>query len=234
MSSKTHINSAQKNRQDWAKTALGHQFADATLLDIACTHGSVSDRHGARNYERLEFLGDRVLGCVMAEWLYHEFSGAEGGLAQRFAELVSGRICAIVARAIDAPAHIIIDHHARCEGVADSDNVLGDMCEALIGALFLDGGLDCAQQFIRRAWAPHIADVATPPRHPKSALQEWAARHRLGVPVYEMVGRSGPHHAPQFRVRLSLKNHDPVEAESGSKSDAERRAARAMLDRLKP
>lgn len=214
---------------DWAASALGHRFRDDALLARALTHASAQT---GDDYERLEFLGDRVLGCLMAEWLYVDFAEVEGKLALRFAELVSGDTCAAIAREIGADAHLRLGRQARADGVAGSDNVLGDVCEALIGALYLDAGLDAARTFVRRAWGPHIDRKASAPKHPKSALQEWAAERRLGVPHYELIGRGGPHHAPTFHVRVTVRGQPPAEAEGGSKHEAERLAAQALLDRM--
>jgi ribonuclease-3 len=220
---------ASANTLSWAEQALGHRFRDEALLKRALTHASAQD---GEDYERLEFLGDRVLGCIMADWLYADFAEVEGKLARRFAELVSGDTCAAVAREVGADAHLRLGRQARADGVAGSDNVLGDVCEALIGALYLDGGLEAARTFVRRAWTPHVDRKASAPKHPKSALQEWAAERRLGVPHYELIGRGGPHHAPTFHVRVSVRGQEPAEAEGGSKHEAERLAAQALLDRI--
>jgi ribonuclease III len=213
--------------EDWAESALGHRFRDAKLLTRALTHSSA----GRPDYERIEFLGDRVLGFVIAGWLYEDLGNeAEGKLSRRFAELVSRETCAEVAREIGVAPHIILGNQARGDRAHQSDNVLGDVCEALIGALYLDGGIDKASAFVRRAWAPHMALDSRAPKHPKSALQEWANGRGLRSPVYEVVERSGPQHAPVFRVRVSLRGIEPVEAEGSNKQEAEKAAAQAMLD----
>jgi ribonuclease-3 len=212
----------------WAETALGHRFGDPALLHRALTHGSVS----ADSYQRLEFLGDRVLGLVMAAWLYADFPDDEGRLSRRLTELVSGDTCAAVAQKIGAADHLRLDAGARASGAKHSVNILGDVCEALIAALWLDGGWDAADRFVRRGWAEAFAAHAGAPPHPKSALQELAARRRLGTPRYELVERSGPQHQSRFRVRVSLFGVDPAEAEGGSKGDAERAAAELLLARM--
>jgi len=214
---------------DWAAAALGHRFRDAGLLQRALTHSSA----GKPDYERIEFLGDRVLGFVVAAWLYEELDDeAEGKLSRRFAELVSRETCAAVARETGVTPHIILGNQARGDRAHQSENVLGDICEALIGALYLDGGIEPATGFVRRAWAPHMALDARAPKHPKSALQEWANGRRLRSPVYEVVDRSGPQHAPVFRVRVTLKGVEPVEAVGSNKQEAETAAAQAMLDKV--
>ncbi len=211
----------------WARQALDHEFKDLKLLETALTHGGGRKR----NYERLEFLGDRVLGCVIAAWLYTRFDETEGELARRFAALVDKGTCAEVARAAGVSAMIRMEAAARQAGVHRSDNVLGDICEALIGALYVDGGLPAAEAFIRAAWAVHLDRRSTAPRDPKSALQEWAQAKRLPIPAYEVVGRSGPDHAPSFRVRVTVRGYAPEEAEGASKQEAEKQAAIALLAR---
>ncbi len=212
----------------WAETALGHRFADPKLLERALTHPSL----GPVNYQRLEFLGDRVLGLIIAAWLYEDFGDDEGKLTRRVTELVSGEICAEVARAVGVSEHVRVDAPARAGGVKQSTHVLGDICEALIAALWLDGGWDAAKAFVRRGWAAQVEARADAPKHPKSALQEWAAERRVGVPRYELVERSGPHHLSRFRVRVTVSGAEPAEAEGGSKQEAERLAAQLLLDRI--
>lgn len=212
---------------DWARRMLGHRFKDPGLLASALTHG----RTRGKNYERLEFLGDRVLGCIVAAWLFRDFNEPEGELARRFAALVDKATCADVARAIGVPALAKMETAARLAGVNNSDNVLGDMCEALIGALYVDGGMSAAETFVHGAWAGFIDRTSDAPKDPKSALQEWAQQRRLPIPAYQVVGREGPDHAPAFRVRVTVRGHDPAEATGSSKQDAEKQAAIALLKR---
>jgi ribonuclease-3 len=208
---------------------LGHRPADANLFERALTHGS----HGGETYERLEFLGDRVLGLVIAAWLYERFpSEPEGKMSRRYNALVTRETCAVVGRAIDLPRHIRLGKQAREDHAALSDNVVGDVVEALIGALFLDAGLDCAAAFVRKHWAPFLHDQKRAPIHPKSGLQEIAAARNLGIPSYELVSRFGPHHQPRFRVKVSLGAHGEAEAEGDSKQIAETAAAAALLEIL--
>lgn len=214
---------------DWAAGALGHHFRDPRLLDRALTHSSA----GKPDYERIEFLGDRVLGFVIAGWLYADLADeAEGKLSRRFAELVSRETCAAVARDIGVTPHIVLGAQARGDRAHQSENVLGDVCEALIGALYLDAGIEAADAFVRRAWAPHMALDARAPKHPKSALQEWANGRGLRSPEYEVIDRSGPQHAPVFRVRVTVRGQEPVEADGTNKQEAETAAAQAMLDKV--
>jgi ribonuclease-3 len=217
------------NVEDWAAEALGHRFGDPALLKRALTHASAS----SVNYERLEFLGDRVLGVVIASWLYTAFAAEEEGkLARRFADIVSRETCADAARRIGVQAHIVLGRQARGDGAHGSDNVLGDVCEALIGALYVDGGMAAADAFVRRTWAPYMGRDDRAPKHPKSRLQEWANGKGLPTPAYEIVARTGPQHAPCFRVRVSVRGHDPIEAEGSNKQEAETAAAEAMLEIL--
>ena len=214
---------------DWLEAALGAIPSNAKLYERALTHGSF----GSDTYERLEFLGDRVLGLVVARWLYDQFNeDAEGKLSFRFNSLVSGATCAVIGRSIGIVPHIRLGKQARDDGAFDSDNVIGDVVEALIGALYLDHGLDAAQAFIRRHWQPVLSGQNIAPRHPKSALQEWAAAHNRKPPVYSVIDRSGPHHAPRFTVNVSLGSAGEAVAEGSSKQDAETAAAEALLGKL--
>lgn len=215
---------------DWLTAALGHAPLDLIPFERALTHGS----QAAANYERLEFLGDRVLGLVMAEWLFELFPGEpEGALSKRLNALVTGAVCADVARGLGVAAQLRLGKQARDDGAADSDNVLGDVMEALIGALYLEAGLDGARRAIRKIWADRPSRQIAAPQHPKSALQEWAAAHNRKTPAYEVVERSGPHHAPRFRVKATLGTFAEAEAEGSSKQEAETAAAAALLAKLR-
>ena len=216
--------------EDWAKRALGHQPRETALFERALTHSSRGDEH----YERLEFLGDRVLGLAIAGWLYELFpEEPEGKLSRRLNALVSRETCAEVAREMNLGARVILGKQARDDGAADSDNVLGDVVEALIGALYLDGGLEAAERFIRRAWADRVSTRDRAPKHPKSELQECAAANNRRGPEYRMLSRSGPHHAPCFSVEVEIKGAGTATAQGLSKQEAETDAARALLEKLK-
>jgi ribonuclease-3 len=210
--------------------ALGRGPREVKLFERAVTHGS----HGRDTYERLEFLGDRVLGLVVASWLYERFpSEPEGKMSRRYNALVARETCAEVGRALDLPRYIRLGKQAREDNAGLSDNVIGDVVEAIIGAIFLDGGLEPAQGFVRSQWAPFLEGQQRAPVHPKSGLQERAAEKKLGVPLYELVSRFGPHHSPRFRVKVSLGNHGEAEAEGDSKQEAETAAAAALLEKIK-
>ncbi|SFS11068.1 ribonuclease III [Sphingomonas jatrophae] len=214
----------------WLERLIGTRPNDPGLFARALTHSSVAD---APSYERLEFLGDRVLGLNMAAWLYELFPDEpEGKLSRRFNALVDGATCAEIARELGIPGQLRLGKQARDDGAADSDNVLGDVTEALLGALWLDQGADAARALVRRAWADHVDTRERAPRHPKSALQEWAAANRCKPPVYTLEDRSGPQHAPVFRVRVEVPNRAAADATGTSKQEAETAAAKALLEKL--
>jgi ribonuclease-3 len=209
--------------------ALGHQPRDLALFERALTHGSAA----RDSYERLEFLGDRVLGLIMARWLFERFSAEpEGKLSSRLNALVAGETCAEIGREIGVPKHIRLGKQARDDRANTSDNVIGDVVEALIGALLLDGGFDAAESFVKQAWG-HLVDTQDrAPQHPKSALQELAAARNWGTPVYEMTGRTGAHHAPLFTVSVTVRGGGEASGEGTTKQDAEKAAAIALLENL--
>jgi ribonuclease III len=212
----------------WLRAA-GFPVADEALWLEALTHGSTG---AARHYQRLEFLGDRVLGLTIAEWLYRRSDAAEGELAQRLNALVARQMCAERARAIGAPAYVRLGKQARDDGAADSDNVLGDVMEALLGAAFLEGGFAAARAQVLALWRPALDGHAGRAKHPKSALQEWAAAARRRPPEYAVVGTAGPDHARRFTVRVSVRNVGEVEAEGSGKQEAETEAARLFMERF--
>jgi ribonuclease-3 len=215
---------------DWVERTLGHSPKDPGLFERALTHSSRGEDH----YERLEFLGDRVLGLSIATWLYELFPDEpEGKLSRRLNALVSGETCAEIARELGVRGQVILGKQARDDGAADSDNVLGDITEALIGALYLERGLEAAAAFIRRAWDSRVDTHDSAPKHPKSCLQEWAAANERKAPVYQLTSRTGPHHAPRFVVEVSIKGIGEASAEGLSKQEAETEAAKALLEKLK-
>ena len=214
---------------DWLADKLGHRPKQMALFELALTHSSRS----GENYERLEFLGDRVLGLATAAWLYELFpQDPEGQLSQRLNTLVSRASCAGVARDIGVPQQMRLGKQAREDGADDSDNVLGDAVEAMIGAVFLDGGFEAAEDVVQRLWAARVGELERAPKHPKSTLQEWAAANNRKPPVYELVGRSGPHHAPTFIVEVSIKGVGEARAEGPTKQEAETAAAEALLGQV--
>jgi ribonuclease-3 len=216
--------------RDWIIAALGHAPRDAALFERALTHPS----RGGPDYQRLEFLGDRVLALVIGEWIYDRFPDEdEGQLSRRLNSLVARETCADVGRAIGLKPHLRLGKQARSDGAADSDNVLGDVVEALIGALHIDGGVDAARGFIRSAWESLVEGLTSAPRHPKAALQEWAAAHGHKQPAYSVESRSGPQHAPRFTIAVEIAGVGSARAEAGSKQAAETAAAAALLEQIR-
>jgi ribonuclease-3 len=214
---------------DWAHGALGHRFAQPALLEEALTHSSA----GPPDYERLEFLGDRVLGCVIAAWAVGATTDDAGGLNRRQAALVVRSTCAEVARALGVAEQLRMDRAALNAQVQHSDNALADTIEALIGAVFVDGGFAAAEAAVKRAWGQRLDASAAPVRDPKSRLQEWAQARGPRLPDYAVVEREGPDHAPRFRVRVTVSGLDPVEATGATKQEAQMNAAAAMLERAR-
>jgi ribonuclease-3 len=195
----------------------------------ALTPGSTGE---ARNYERLEFLGDRVLGLAIAEWLHERGRDTEGTLSQRLNALVSGATCADVARRIGLPDHVRLGKQARDDGGHDSDNILGDTVEAQLGALFVERGFDAARALVRQLWEPLLAAGTGEAKHPKAALQEWAAGSKRKPPVYTLLAREGPDHAARFTVGVAVKGVGEAEATAASKQEAETQAAKAFMERF--
>lgn len=210
----------------WLVNLIGRQPVNIALYNRALTHGST----GQPDYQRLEFLGDRILGLVIADMLYHRFGEeAEGRLSHRLNVLVSGSTCADIARQIDIPSHIRFGKQARDDGAQQSDNVLGDVMEAIIGALYLDFGMDSARALIERLWDSLIVTADSAPKHPKSALQEWCAANGRKAPEYVITKKEGPPHAMRFEITVTVKGFEPVSAEANSKQAAETAAALAFL-----
>lgn len=235
------IKSAKKKaRRPSAKAAakiieerIGHTFADPALLATAFTHVSAlkSARRGD-SYQRLEFLGDHVLGLIVSDMLYRAFPKAdEGELSKRLADLVRREACADVAKSLGLDEAIKLGSVGAGAGARLRNSVLGDICEAVIGAVFLDGGYAAAAQFVERNWTERMRKPVRPLRDPKTILQEWAQGKGLPTPVYREVERTGPHHDPQFRVAVELPGLTPAEGIGGSKRAAEKLAATALLKR---
>ena len=208
---------------------LGFTIAHEPLWLEALTHGSADTDW---DYQRLEFLGDRVLGLSIAEWLYRRNDGAEGELAQRLNALVSRTTCAEIGRQIGLPPHLRLGKQARDDGAHDSENILCDVIEALLGANFLEVGFDATRDVVHLLWTDAMRGGTGTEKHPKSALQEWAAGNRRKHPEYEVIGRSGPDHASKFTVRVSVHRVGEVEATAGSKQEAETEAARLFMERF--
>lgn len=218
---------SQEPHLAWLEDLLPATPNDMALYKRALTHGST----GQPDYQRLEFLGDRILGLVISDMLYHRYADeAEGRLSHRLNALVSGSTCAEIARQVGLSSHIRLGKQARDDGAQQSENVLGDVMEAIIGALYLDHGLAAARTLIETQWGPLLETANGAPKHPKSALQEWCAANGRKVPEYVVSKKEGPPHAMRFEVTVTVKGFEPVSAEANSKQAAETAAALAFLE----
>ena len=212
---------------------IGYGFANPGLLREALTHTSVERRgreEAPYGYQRLEFLGDRVIGLVIADRLIGRYPReAEGPLARRLAGLVRAETIARVARSIDLGTAIRLSTGEEETGGRASVAILSDVMEAVIGAIYLDGGFDPARDVVLRLWADEFDRNPEPPQDPKTALQEWAQARRLPLPRYDVISRTGPDHNPRFEVQVAVRGFDPAAAVGQSKREAERAAASALL-----
>jgi ribonuclease-3 len=219
---------------DALERLIDHRFADRDLLLTALTHASATGGFtlpAPTNYQRLEFLGDRVLSLVVADMLLRAYPRAdEGELHRRHVALVRKETCALVARSVDLGSAIRLGGGEARAGGRTNDSILGDVCEAVIGALYVDAGYDVARSFVDLHWRPLMANqrAAT---NAKSVLQEWAQGKGLPTPGYAIVGRRGPDHAPHFVVEVTVETLPPERAEGHSRREAEQEAAAAMLRR---
>jgi ribonuclease III len=214
---------------------IGYRFGDVALLTCALTHISAlkGPRNRAGSYQRLEFLGDHVLGLVISDMLFRGFPKAdEGELSRRLADLVRKETCAEIAVSIELGAAIKLGSSEVNAGARKRPAILADVCEALIGAVYLDGGYTAAEALVERLWQERMMRAtAQPLRDPKTVLQEWAQARGLPTPAYREVARSGPDHSPEFRVAVQLPHFAPAEGSGRSKRAAEQAAAAAMLSR---
>jgi len=227
---------------------VGHAFARPELLAEALTHPSAlpplrRQRRAASSgaprgaprggYERLEFLGDRVLGLVIADLLWRGFEHEqEGPLTRRLTHLVRRDALARVAAAIGLDRHLQLSPAEAAAGAARNPGILADVVEAVIAAIYLDGGLSAAKAFIERFWEPLIAEMEAPPSDPKTTLQEWVQARGLALPAYQLIATSGPDHALHFTVAVRVAGQEEASATASSKRAAETAAAAALLERL--
>jgi ribonuclease-3 len=213
---------------------IGYRFTDAALLDSALSHISAlkGSRNRASSYQRLEFLGDHVLGLVISDMLFRAFPKAdEGELSRRLADLVRKETCTEIARTIELGPAIRLGASEANAGGRTRPAILADVCEALIGAVYLDGGFDAAASLVGKLWEARLRTKAPPLRDPKTVLQEWAQARGMPTPVYREIARSGPHHNPEFRVAVQLPPLAPAEGSGRSKRAAEQAAAAALMER---
>lgn len=219
-----------KDSHSAVEAILDHAFKDESLLALALTHPSLS---GVENYQRLEFLGDRVLGLVVSTWVYAEFpTEDEGKLNRRYSSLVQGKALAVIAIQLGLAEHIILAEAAAAEGAATKPAVLADIVESLIGALYLDAGYDVAERFIKQHWQSLLHAEVGVEKDAKTQLQEWAQAREQNLPTYTEVGRSGPDHNPEFIIRASLDDGVFAEASGTSKRAAEQAAAKELLGQV--
>ncbi|MCZ6765232.1 MAG: ribonuclease III [Alphaproteobacteria bacterium] len=214
---------------------IGYRFAQSALLIEALTHQSAAkarEKSGG-NYERMEFLGDRVLGLVIADMLYDAFGDdVVGDLARRHAELVRAETLTGVARTLELGAFIRLSPGEKRSGAGESASILADVMEAVLAAVYLDGGLEAARALIEAHWWAILRDQGAAPREPKTHLQEWTQGRGLNLPEYTVTDRAGPAHAPTFTVELRVTGQAPVTASGPNKRAAETKAAAAMLAAL--
>ena len=208
---------------------LAYTFRDKTLIERALTHSSL----GAPDYERLEFLGDRVLGLIIAEELFKKFpKEKEGLLAKRFSGLVQRETLAAIATETNLDENILLSEQERLAGGLKNENLLSDIVEALLGAIYMDGGIAPCKDFVLKAWRSHFDDMKLPPQEPKTALQEWAQARGLNPPSYKIIDQEGPDHAPLFTIEVALDTFGVEHAKGPSRRVAEKVAAQVFLNKL--
>jgi ribonuclease III len=229
----TPLQRRRKRAASDLETRIGYHFEDAAMLESALTHiSALRGGNRANSYQRLEFLGDHVLGLVISDMLYRAYPKAdEGELSRRLADLVRKETCYEIARAVDLGTALRVGASEANAGARSRIAILADVCEALIGAVYLDGGYKAAEGLVERLWAVRLKATGPPLRDPKTVLQEWAQARGLPTPAYREIARSGPDHNPEFRVAVQLPALAPAEGSGRSKRAAEQAAAAAMLTR---
>jgi ribonuclease-3 len=221
----TDITSLQKK--------LGYQFYDTQLLIQSLTHSGAAINRLQSN-ERLEFLGDRVLGLVLAQMLLKEFPNeTEGEIAYRFSALARSESLTRIAKLIDIASNIHLDRGAEETGSRKNPSILADCCEAIIAAIYLDGGYESAERFINQYWQPLISENQAPPKDSKTLLQEWSQGQGLELPIYTVVDKQGPAHAPYFTIEVTISHKKPAKGQGTSKQIAEQEAARNLMAQLR-
>lgn len=218
------------------ETLLNYHFQDKRLLEEALTHPSLrkfGNRNNERDFERMEFLGDSVLGLIIATLLYKTYPDErEGELARRLSALVCGATTAQVAQQLELGDHLKMTLGEQETGGRENITNLEDVCEALIGAIYLDGGLEAAERIVLHYWSPLAKQLTEPPKDPKSGLQEWAQARNLPLPEYTLLSTEGPDHAPIFTLSVSVEGYEPTTASGASKKNAMREAAATLLEQL--
>lgn len=213
---------------DALQQQIDHTFKDSALLETAMTHSSTGAKS---NYERLEFLGDRVLGLAVSETLYAKFPDEpEGHLAKRLSALVQGTFLAQISREMEMGQYIIFSDAESASGGAENDNILADVFESMIGALYLDTNYETCRALIQKLWGDHFDSMKKPPQHPKTRLQEWAQSQNLPLPHYKISDQSGPDHAPVFDISLTVKGYEEITVKGASRQEAEKLAASSFIE----
>lgn len=216
---------------DKVEKVIGYKFQDRHLLERALTHSSTGDEY---NYQRLEFLGDRVVGLVIADALFKKFrSENEGGLAKRHTALVQGSTLAVLGQVHGFNEFILFSDAEKDAGGHKNENIIGDVVESLLGAIYIDGGYEAAQEVILRLWGDNIETLEKAPQDPKTELQEWVQARQLPLPEYKIISKDGPDHAPMFTVQLTVRGCDPITDQGPSRRQTEKTVARKMLKILK-
>ncbi len=218
---------------DSLQDALAYRFNDAGLLKQALVHSSATSKRGKSN-ERMEFLGDRVLGLILADMLLQTFPDEdEGEIAYRFTALAQRDALARVADAIGLADRLTLSTGEHLTGGRENPGLLADAVEAVIAAIYRDGGLEAARTFIATHWTEMMRENRRPPKDAKTTLQEWAQGRGLPLPKYTITSRDGPDHQPVFTVAVTVKGHDAVEGSGANKRAAEQAAAEAILAQVK-
>jgi ribonuclease-3 len=215
------------------ESTLGYQFQDARLLELALTHRSLSSGGREISNQRLEFLGDAVLGLAIADMLYELFpTEDEGDLSKRLVSLVNGEQLAHIARAMTLGQYIFMSAGEAEQGGRENPSNLEDALEALLGAIYRDGGFVAAREVIHRFWKAYAEAAIAPPKDAKTTLQEWAQGRGLPLPEYAVISAAGPSHAPLFVIEVRVSGQPPMQAEAGTKKQAERLAAERLLQHI--
>ena len=212
---------------DQLQDLINYKFMDKDLLRVALTHSSTGEDE---NYERLEFLGDRVLGLIIASMLYQKFPDEkEGDLAKRLARLVQGETLAQLSSNINLGEFIIFSESVASSGGAENVHILADVFESIIGAMYLDGGYEPCKKLVETNWKDVFFTMKKPPQHPKTALQEWAQAQGFSLPSYTIIGQKGPDHEPTFEVELVVTGHASIISSGKSRAEAEKNAAHEFM-----
>lgn len=215
------------------EATLGYQFADQKLLALALSHRSLTRDGAETSNQRLEFLGDSVLGLCIAEMLYQLFPNeAEGDLSKRLVSLVNGEQLTTIANTMKLGDYLTMSGGEEEQGGRANPSNLEDACEAILGAAYLDGGLLAVKTLVEKFWRPYASAMKAPPKDAKTALQEWAQGRGLPLPEYTLISSEGPSHAPVFVIEVAVKGKEPVRAEAGVKKQAERLAAEKLLAQI--